>query len=228
MRQCPHCSQLIVDVAARCRFCGKDLPDQEVVGQDWEPFVRRYKTAYPGTQRELWEELSQEHQEHLVAEFGVSPPTGEAPAPAFVLTPSVPRKRSRTWTYAVVGGITWISLVLMWNLPSTDQDRVTRASGTEERYVGKWESSQRTKSHEGIACIEARNVLLSTRDPLIAAASVDSIEDQFSNQTSVTDYSLALSAMSDKLKTGSAAEEEMARFFRECSRYLGIEEGCPW
>ena len=97
-----------------------------------------------------------------------------------------------------------------------------------EYAVGKWESSQRAKSHEGIACIEARNVLLSTRDPLIAAASVDSIEEQFSNQTSVTDYSLALSAMSDKLKTGSAAEQEMARFFRECSRYLGIEEGCPW
>ncbi len=85
-----------------------------------------------------------------------------------------------------------------------------------------------TLAYAGIACIEARNVLLSTQDPLIAAASIDSIEERLSNQTSVSDYSVALSVMLDELKTGSKAEKEMARFFRECSRYFGIEEGPPW
>jgi len=216
---------LIVDVAVTCRFCGKDLPGQDPAGQDWEPFIQRYKTGYPATQRELWEELSEEHQEYLVAEFGVSPPNVEAPVSASVLAR---KKRSRVWTYVIVGGIAWIGMVVMWSLSNTDPNRVARDSGIEERYVGKWESSRRAKGYEGIACIEIRDVLLSTRDPLIAAASMDSIEKRLSNQSSVTDYSVALSAMLDELKTGSKAEKEMARFFRECSRFLEIEEGSPW
>ncbi len=128
----------------------------------------------------------------------------------------------------LVGGIAWIGLVVMANLRNTDPNRVARGSGTEQRYVGKWESSQWAKGYEGIACIEARNVLLSTQDPLIAAASIDSIEERLSNQTSGSDYSVALSVMLDELKTGSKAEKEMARFFRECSRYFGIEERSPW
>lgn len=227
MKHCPHCSQLIMDVAARCRFCGKNLDRQDPVRLDWELFLRRYKTGYLATQQRLWGELSQEQQEYLVAEFGVSPPRAEAPVSASPVAPPAPKKRSRVWTYVFVGGI-WIGLVVMWNLRNIDANRVARGSGTEERYVGKWESSQWANGYAGIACIEARNVLLSTRDPLIAAASIDSIEKRLSNQTSVSDYSVTLSVMLDELKTGSKAEKEMARFFRECSRYFGIEEGPPW
>ena len=230
MKQCPHCSELILDIAARCRFCGKDLAGQDPVRQDWEPFLRRYKTGYsaPATQRQIWEELTQEQQEYLVAEFGISPPKMEAPMSASPVAPPAPKKRSIVWAYVFVGGIAWIGLVVMANLRNTDPNRVARGSGTEERYVGKWESSQRAIGYEGIACIEARNVLLSTQDPLIAAASIDSIQERLSNQTSVSDYSVALSVMLDELKTGSKAEKEMARFFTECSRYFGIEESPPW
>ncbi len=227
MKQCPDCSRLILDVAARCRFCGKNLDRQDPVRLDWELFLRRYKTGYTATQQRLWGELSQEQQEYLVAEFGVSPPREEVPAATSVVLRQAPKKQSRAWTYVLVGGIAWIGLVVMV-LRNIDPIRVARGSGTEERYVGKWESSQRAKGYEGIACIEARNVLLSTRDPLIAAASIDAIEVRLSNQTSVTDYSVALSVMLDELKTGSKAEKEMARFFRECSRYFGIEERSPW
>ena len=74
MKQCPHCSQLILDVASRCRFCGKDMPDQDPAEQDWEPFIRRYTSGYAETQMQLWGELTQEQQEYLVAELGISPP----------------------------------------------------------------------------------------------------------------------------------------------------------
>ena len=80
MKQCPDCSRLILDVAARCRFCGKNLDRQDPVRLDWELFLRRYKTGYTATQQRLWGELSQEQQEYLVAEFGVSPPREEVPA----------------------------------------------------------------------------------------------------------------------------------------------------
>ena len=124
MKQCPHCSRLIMDVAARCRFCGKDLPGQDPAGQDWEPFIRGYKNGYPATQRQLWEELTQEQQEYLVAEFGISPPK-----PASPVAPPAPKKRSRVWTYVLVGGIIWIGLVVMGKLPNTDPNRVARGSG---------------------------------------------------------------------------------------------------
>ena len=80
MKQCPHCSRLILDVAARCRFCGKDLARQDPAQLDWELFLRRYKTGYTETQQRVWGELSQEQQEYLVAELGVSPPREEDPA----------------------------------------------------------------------------------------------------------------------------------------------------
>ena len=77
--QCSQCSQLILDVADRCRFCGKDLAGQDLAGQDparqdWEPFLRQYKTGDASTREQLWEELTQEQQEYLVAGFGVPPP----------------------------------------------------------------------------------------------------------------------------------------------------------
>ena len=69
MKHCPQCSQLILDIADRCRFCGQDP-----ARQDWEPFLRQYKTGDASTREQLWEELTQEQQEYLVAEFGVPPP----------------------------------------------------------------------------------------------------------------------------------------------------------
>ena len=138
MKHCPHCSQLILDVAARCRFCGKDLAGQDPARQDWEPFLRHYKTGDALTQEQLWQELSREQQEYLVAEFGISPPRVAAPTSASVVARPAPKKRSKVLTYALVGGVALIGLVVMV-LRNIDPNRVARGSGTEERYVGKWD-----------------------------------------------------------------------------------------
>ena len=79
MKHCPQCSHLLLDVADRCRFCGKDLAAQDLAGQDpalqdWESFLRHYKTGDASGREQLWEELTQEQQEYLVAKFGVPPP----------------------------------------------------------------------------------------------------------------------------------------------------------
>ena len=77
MKRCPQCSKLILDVADRCRFCGKNLAAQDLADpalQDWEPFLRHYKTANASGREQLWEELTQEQQQYVVATFGVHPP----------------------------------------------------------------------------------------------------------------------------------------------------------
>lgn len=74
MKECPHCSQLILDVAGRCRFCGRELSEADPAELDWQPFLRRWEGSRNDTREQLWRELSESGREYVGTRFGLSPP----------------------------------------------------------------------------------------------------------------------------------------------------------
>ena len=74
MKECPNCSQLILDVAGRCRFCGRELSEADPAELDWQPFLRRWEHSRNDTREQLWRELSGPGREYVNARFGLSPP----------------------------------------------------------------------------------------------------------------------------------------------------------
>jgi len=78
LKECPYCSQLILDVAGQCRFCGRELSTSDPAELDWQPFLRRYAASRSDTQRLLWRELSKSGREYVHSRFGISPPAPRA------------------------------------------------------------------------------------------------------------------------------------------------------
>lgn len=108
MKKCPHCSQLVMDVAVQCRFCGKGLGEEIApTPGDLDHFVHLYKSSRDATRFQLWMELSDGQQEELVSQYGIEPPvvkSHELASPAVGPT----KKQSKLWLVLLVAGVAWI------------------------------------------------------------------------------------------------------------------------